>query len=491
MSGCQNNKESETNDLNALRAISPIDGRYYKRTCVLREFFSEFALIKERVAIEVKYLLALKKMEAIPVSLNKEDEADLTQIYSQFSLHDAKAISRIEHSGRDGVGPTKHDVKAVEYYLRERLRQTDLERLLPWIHFGLTSEDVDNLAYNCLILQALHRVIIPTLLDVLRRLIALAEEYKGSVMLGHTHGQPASPTTIGKEFAVYLSRLSKGVSGLAQYKLPGKLTGATGNMNAHRFALPAVDWIKFSRNFITQLDLEPMLATTQIQPGDQLAQLMFAAVGINNVLLDLGIDAWLYISKGYLRLVQNKETVGSSTMPHKVNPIDFENSEGNLSKANADLCFLANYLTRSRLQRDLSGSTVRRTIGMGFAHSFLGYQRILEGLHKVVPDEERIHIDLTQHFEVLTEAVQTTLRQKGVVSGFEKIKKQVKGDTLSRAEYKTLLRRIDLLSKGDKLTGLCPEDYTGYATKITELVVEEARGVVGQLEERLSAFKGD
>lgn len=481
----QDKKGSTTNDLDSLQAISPIDGRYYGRTRALREFFSEYALIRERVTIEVKYLLALEEVEAIPFSLDREEKVALERIYGRFSLDDARAVSQIERVGRRGIGPTNHDVKAVEYFLRERVERIGLERSLPWIHFGLTSEDVDNLAYNRLILRAVHDVILPTLLRVLKRLIALAEGHKGLPMLGHTHGQPASPTTVGKEFAVYLSRVSKGIGHLAQQRLPGKLAGATGNMNAHRFAYPTVDWIGFSGDFIAQLGLEPIFLTTQIQPGDELAQLLFAVVRINNILLDLGIDAWLYISKGYLRLVQGKEAVGSSTMPHKVNPIDFENSEGNLSKANSDLCFLANYLTRSRLQRDLSGSTVRRTIGTGLAHSLLGYKRILDGLGKIAVDEDGIRIDLAQHFEVLAEAAQTALRQAGVADGFERVRKQVEGGTLDEAGFAALLSRDSLLSKKGKLAGLSPAAYIGYAMELAELAVEEGRKMSRQLEQQL------
>jgi len=346
-------------DIDTLKAISPIDGRYDNHTRVLEEYFSEYALIKERTTIEVKYLLALREVEEIPFSLDDEEQRALHGIYRQFSVQDAAAVSQIERVGRGGIGPTAHDVKAVEYYLRERLTAVGLAWLHAWTHFGLTSEDVDNLAYARLIQRAMQMVILPALLRVADRLSALGEEYKALPMLGHTHGQPASPTTLGKEFSVYLLRLSHGIEELAWQRLPGKLGGATGNLNAHRFAYPDVDWIEFARRFVRNLGLEPSPVTTQAQGNDELAALLAAVARVNNVLLDLAVDVWLYLSLGYLRLSHGKQAVGSSTMPHKVNPIDFENSEGNLAKANCDLCFLANYLTRSRLQRDLSGSTAQ------------------------------------------------------------------------------------------------------------------------------------
>jgi len=471
-------------DIDALKAISPIDGRYDNHTRVLEEYFSEYALIKERTTIEVKYLLALREVEEIPFSLDDEEQRALHGIYRQFSIQDAAAVSQIERAGRGGIGPTAHDVKAVEYYLRERLTAVGLARLNAWTHFALTSEDVDNLAYGRLIHRAMQVVILPALLRVADRLSALGEEYKALPMLGHTHGQPASPTTLGKEFSVYLLRLSHGIEELARQRLPGKLGGATGNLNAHRFAYPDVDWIEFARRFVRNLGLEPSPVTTQVQGNDELAALLTAVARVNNVLLDLAVDVWLYLSLGYLRLSHGKQAVGSSTMPHKVNPIDFENSEGNLAKANCDLCFLANYLTRSRLQRDLSGSTVRRTIGTALAHGLLAYQRLQSGLKKISAHKQGIATDLSRHFEVLAEAAQIALRRQGVVDSFERVKARINGERIDEAGFAALVEGLSLAE--GKLARLTPSGYIGYARELAELAIEESGQTLRRVESGLA-----
>lgn len=459
----------------SLCALSPLDGRYAAVAGALRAYFSEYALMKERVLIEVRYLLALGELPAFPLSLSTEEAAGLNLIGERFSLTDAEFIRRIEQEGEGGIGPTGHDVKAVEYYLRERLTELGLARLSPWIHIGLTSEDVDNLAYNRLILSAVHTVILPAITDIEQRLLLLAEEHKRLPMLGHTHCQPASPTTLGKEFAVYLHRLTDGVAHLGAIRLNGKLAGATGNLSAHRFAFPEVDWLGFAARFVSQLGLEPAIISTQVLSGDRLARLFFALIRINNVLLDLVVDMWLYISKGYLLTRPRRGAIGSSTMPHKTNPIDFENSEGNLTKANADLVFLSTALTRSRLQRDLSGSTIRRTIGTTFAYSLIGYRRALAGLNRVTVEEETISTDLHRHFEVLSEPLQTLLRRAGTADAYERVKEHLRAGALDKADFSELIAKTGDYAKDDPIARLCPADYIGFAVELAERVIAAAR----------------
>lgn len=459
----------------SLRALSSIDGRYAADTTLLREYLSEYALIKERVSIEVCYLRALGELPAFPLSLSSEEIAALEEICERFSITDAESVRRIEQEGGEGIGPTGHDVKAVEYYLRERLAKIGLTRLLPWIHIGLTSEDVDNLAYNRLIMRAVRAVVLPSLADSKEQLLLLAERYKGLPMLGHTHGLPASPTTLGKEFAVYLHRLTDSIAHLAEIRLVGKLYGATGNLSAHRFAFPEVDWLEFAARFVSQLGLEPALISTQILSGDRLARLFFALIEINNVLLDLVIDMWLYISKGYLRTRPRRGAIGSSTMPHKTNPIDFENSEGNLAKANADLQFLSTALTRSRLQRDLSGSTIRRTIGTALAHCLIGYRRSSAGLDRVTAEKETISADLHRHFEVLSEPLQTLLRRSGMADAYEQVKEHLRAGALDEADFSALVSKVGGEIANDDIACLRPAAYIGFAVELAERAIAAAR----------------
>ncbi|MCD5416758.1 adenylosuccinate lyase [Candidatus Bipolaricaulota bacterium] len=469
-----------------LRAISPIDGRYCEKTAPLEAYFSEYALIKERVTLEILYLLALSDLPELPISLSSMEKTALTSIYRQFTIDDARRVRQIERVGTEETRPTDHDVKAVEYYLREQLKKIALTRLIPWIHFGLTSEDIDNLAYNRLLKRAIEAVILPALCTVQQRLLSLAEEYKELPLLAHTHGRPASPTTLGKEFALYLYRLTNGVDHLASLQLSGKVAGATGNLSAHRFAYPEVDWLGFTTWFVTQLELQPTLISTQIEAGDNQARLFFSVVEINNILLDLVVDIWLYSAKGYLRVAGKSGAIGSSTMPHKVNPIDFENSEGNLAKANADLSFLATFLPRSRLQRDLSGSTARRTIGTALAHALLGYQRIAIGLSKVTAEKEMIRAELDHHFEVLSEPMQTVMRRSGEADAFERVKEHFPAGAIGKTEFAAILSALQICDKSDPLFELQPADYIGFAVELAELAIEKGRASIDkQIKDRL------
>jgi len=460
-----------------LHAISPLDGRYCDQTAPLAIYFSEYALIKERVKLEILYLLALSDLQGLPISLTAAERTALITIYREFTIDDAHQVQQIERVGKEGISPTDHDVKAIEYYLREQLEKIALTRLIPWIHFGLTSEDIDNLAYNRLLKLSIEAVILPALCTVQERLLALAAEYKELPLLAHTHGQPASPTTLGKEFALYLYRLTNGIDHLTSIQLSGKVAGATGNLSAHRFAYPEIDWLAFTTRFVTGLGLQPTLISTQVEAGDNQAKLFFSFVAINNILLDLAVDIWLYSTKGYLRIAGKRGAIGSSTMPHKVNPIDFENSEGNLAKANADLSFLAASLPKSRLQRDLSGSTIRRTIGTALAHSLLAYQRIAIGLSKVTAEKERIYADLNLHFEVLSEAVQTALRRSGEADAYEQVKQHLPSEALDKEGFALFLSALKI-DKDDPFFTLQPADYIGFAIELTELSIERGRASI-------------
>ena len=388
-----------------LKAISPIDGRYYDKLKELSDYFSEFALIKKRIFVELKYLKKLGK-------------GDYLELHEKFDLKEAQEVKEIEKT-------CNHDVKAVEYYLKEKVPKDVKE----YVHFGLTSEDINNIAYSLLIKEFLENVYFKKISEILKKLEILATENKSVAMVARTHGQPASPTTLGKEFMVFYSRLKEQYTKLQNFRLKAKLNGATGNYNALHFADPR-DWINFSRDFISELELEPNLITTQIEPKDRLVELFQLIKRINNIILDMDRDMWFYIALEYFSLKKQEKEVGSSTMPHKINPIDFENSEGNIKVANSLFTDFED-LQVSRLQRDLSDSTVMRNIGVAFAHSTLAYDSSLSGLNKLVPNLEKINKDLDEHPEVLTEAIQTVLRKHGKDKAYEKLKEFSRGKKIN------------------------------------------------------------
>ncbi|MBS3788871.1 adenylosuccinate lyase [Candidatus Bipolaricaulota bacterium] len=457
-----------------LETISPLDGRYRGRVEELLPYFSQKGLDRERVRVEIEYLIELGKLENIPID---PPEDKLREIYEKFDLEDARIISRIEKEGYRDIPPTNHDVKAVEYFIREELKAENLAELIPFVHFGLTSEDVNNLAYARLTKEA-TRQLTEVLVRTAERLITLAEENANLPMLARTHGQPATPTTLGKEFAVFLSRLVDQLEKVeeAREKLTGKLAGATGNMNAHLDSYSQTDWVSFSREFVRDLGLKPNQAVTQIEPRDNLASLFQAITRVNNVLVDLSRDCWNYISQGYFSQQQKESEVGSSTMPQKVNPIDFENGEGNLSKANTDLEFLADYLTTSRAQRDLSDSTVRRNVGVAFAHAFIGYKSVNRGLNKVEPNQEVLRNDLADHPEVLAEAWQTALRKYGHSDAYEIVKELTRGKKLDSKKMEEVIEELPLpTNERARLKELKPETYLGKAEEIARSTVEEAK----------------
>ncbi|MFB6191820.1 MAG: adenylosuccinate lyase [Haloarculaceae archaeon] len=463
--------EAEPGTRDPLYAVSPLDGRYARYTEPLSEYASEAALIRARVRVEVEYLCALAALEATPLALSGDERERLRDLYEAFDRGDARAVKRLETEGWRGHPATNHDVKAVEYFVRERLAELDRADATPWVHFALTSEDVNNLAYRLLVDGAVREVLVPSLRAVRDALAGMAQAHRDLPMLARTHGQPATPTTFGKEMAVYAARLGRALGRIerAREGLQGKLAGASGTYAAHRAAYPDVDWRAFAREFVADLGVEPVSPTTQINPSDDLAELFDAFRGANGVLVDLDRDCWLYVSQRYLGQEAVEGETGSSTMPHKVNPIDFENAEGNLSKANADLAFLGEYLTTSRLQRDLSDSTVKRNVGSALAHCLLGYEKTAAGLEKVTPNERVMREDLEANPEVIGEAVQTILRREGDESAYERVKELTRGRRTSLEEFRALFEELDLPeSTREELRALTPAGYTGYAGDLVD-----------------------
>ncbi len=452
-----------------LYAVSPLDGRYASRTAPLSPYASEAALMRARVRVEVEYLIALADLEATPLSVSEGQCAGLRELYGGFDREDARMIKRIETEGYGEYGATNHDVKAVEYFVREGLPDgLDAEQ---WLHFGLTSEDVNNLAHRLLLKPAVGEVLVPALHGIRDALAELARENRDLPMLARTHGQPATPTTFGKEMAVYAARLGRALGRIdaATNGLSGKLAGASGTYGAHVAAYPDVDWRAFSREFVEGLGLDHLPLATQVNPCDDLAGLFDALRGANSVLLDLDRDAWLYVSNRYLGQRAVEGETGSSTMPHKVNPIDFENSEGNLSKANADLSFLADYVTTSRLQRDLSDSTVKRNIGGALAHCLIGYGKCETGLGKVTPNEAVMREELAENSEVIGEAVQTILRREGHTDAYERVKELTRGRRTSLEEFRELFAELDVDDRTrEQLFELTPANYIGLADELVD-----------------------
>ena len=450
-----------------LDAVSPLDGRYAGYTEPLRAYASEAALMCARTRVEVEYLLALADLEATPLSLSGDERADARAVYEDWTDEDARLVKTIEVEGHGDYPATNHDVKAIEYFLRERLP----DRTHPWIHFALTSEDVNNLANRLLVRGAVREVLLPALREVRDELVGLAHDHADVPMLARTHGQPATPTTFGKEMAVYAARLGRALADVeaADGALAGKLAGASGAYAAHVAAYPDVDWRAFAREFVAGLGFEHADPTTQVNPGDDLARLFDALGRANRVLVDLDRDAWLYVSDRYLGQEAVEGETGSSTMPHKVNPIDFENAEGNLSKANSDLAFLADWIATSRLQRDLTDSTVKRNVGAALGHCLLGYAKTADGLGKVVPNEQVMAEELAANPEVLGEAIQTILRREGHADAYERVKDLTRGRRVSLSEMREAIAEMDVEEAvREELLALTPEGYTGVAGELAE-----------------------
>jgi adenylosuccinate lyase len=451
-----------------LTALSPLDGRYYSKLAPLRDAFSELALIRHRVLVEIEWLKALAQEGAIAEvpPFSAATLAQLDALAANFSEADGEAVKAIE-------GKINHDVKAIEYFLREKLAGCgEVMKVAEFIHFACTSEDINNLAHALMLKRARDGVMLPALDRVIERLTAMAHELADSAMLARTHGQPASPTTMGKELANVAQRLARGRAGIAAVSLPGKLNGAVGNYNAHLAAYPAVDWEKLARSFVEYLGLEFNAYTTQIEPHDRIAELLDAFSRVNAVLLDLDRDAWGYIALGYFRQKAVGAEVGSSTMPHKINPIDFENSEGNLGLANALLRHMSEKLPVSRWQRDLTDSTVLRNLGVALGHTLLGYDSCLRGLGKLQVDRQRLNADLDDNWEVLAEPIQTVMRRYGVAGGYERLKELTRGkDGITRETVRAFIQGLAIPdAEKQRLLALTPATYIGKAAELARKI---------------------
>lgn len=452
---------------NSLTAVSPIDGRYAAKLEDLKAYFSEYAMFKEWIRIEALYLQFLSQ-KAIVRQLTPEEIDELDSLYLNFQPTHARMIKQIEKK-------IVHDLKSVEYYMKQQLSRTSMADLTEFIHFGLTTWDINNISYSLLTKAFLQNIFLPTLKELLTQLIQLSQTYKSTPMLARTHGQPASPTTLGKEFAVFLERLRVEMEELLGFEFSAKLNGATGNFNAHDAAFPELDWPMLSIHFIESLGLKPNMITTQIEPYDNLAKLCHNLIRINNIVLNLDRDCWLYISQDVLIQKLAEEEVGSSTMPHKVNPIDFENSEGNLGLANAIFNHIANKLPISRLQRDLSDSTVKRNIGVPFAHSILAYKATLKGLGKIEANHKLLNQQLINHPEVLSEAIQTVLRKEGYTQPYEQLKELSRGKQVTLSQLHNFVIGLDINERAkQQLLDLEPANYTGRAEQLTLIAIENA-----------------
>jgi adenylosuccinate lyase len=455
-------------ELNALTALSPLDGRYGSKTAVLRDFFSEYALIKYRVIVEIEWLKALAAEPAIAEvpPFSGGATAVLDGITDHFSVADAERIKEIEAT-------TNHDVKAVEYFLKEKTAaNAEIAAVSEFIHFACTSEDINNLSHGLMLKGARDSVVLPTLEKLIDRLTELAHGLADLPMLSRTHGQPASPTTVGKEIANVVYRLRRCYIAIGDIELLGKINGAVGNYNAHLSAYPEVDWERFARGFVMDLGLSFNPYTIQIEPHDAMAELYDAIARTNTILIDMNRDIWGYISVGYFKQKVKAGEVGSSTMPHKVNPIDFENSEGNLGLANAMLRHLSEKLPISRWQRDLTDSTVLRNMGVGFGYSLLAYESCLRGLGKLEANPAALAADLDQNWDVLAEPIQTVMRRYGIANPYEQLKELTRGKGGMTPEALHAFIEGLAIPPGEKtrLKALTPGVYTGIAADLARRI---------------------
>ena len=459
-------------DLEPLTAISPVDGRYRSRTASLSSIASEFALIRYRVQVEVEWFLHLASTDEIPELTVEPGVPDrLRRIWQNFQVADATAIRDIE-------ARTNHDVKAVEYFVKDAIGRAD-ERLKPhieFVHFACTSEDINNLAYALMVRDARNNVLEPAMTRLIEALRDFARPFAGEPMLARTHGQAASPTTVGKELANVVTRLERQRGQLHNADILAKMNGAVGNYNAHLAGYPGIDWPARNRDFVTGLGLAFNPHTTQIEPHDYLAELFHVLLRFNQVVLDFDRDAWGYIAIGYFRQRTVPGETGSSTMPHKVNPIDFENSEGNIGLANSVLGHLAEKLMVSRWQRDLSDSTALRNVGTGFGYCLVAWDSACKGIAKLDVDRDRLAQDLEDSWEVLAEAVQTVMRASGGHEPYELLKRLTRGRRLDENVYREILDELDLPADArQKLAGLTPRDYTGLAAELARSILDAAK----------------
>lgn len=447
-------------ELTSLNALSPIDGRYGSKTNVLRRSVSEYGLLRMRVIVEVRWLQALAKHPQIieVPALSNEASALLDQLAENFSEADAQAIKDIEKT-------TNHDVKAVEYFIKNKMADNaELAAISEFVHFACTSEDINNLSHALMLREALEEGITPELKNVIKAVQDLAIEHAEQSMLSRTHGQTASPTTVGKEMANVAARLSRQLKQIENVEFLGKINGAVGNYNAHLSAYPDVDWQAHAEAFVTSLGLTWNPYTTQIEPHDYIAELYDAICRFNTILIDFDRDVWGYISMGFFKQKTIAGEIGSSTMPHKVNPIDFENSEGNLGIANAIMGHLSAKLPISRWQRDLTDSTVLRNLGVGLAHSLIAYQATLKGISKLEINAPRLEADLNNAWEVLAEPIQTVMRRYGIESPYEKLKELTRGRTIDQATIEAFVDTLDMPEQAKaELKALTPSTYIGNA----------------------------
>jgi adenylosuccinate lyase len=453
---------------NPLELLSSLDGRYADSTTPLRDHLSEFAFVRDRVRLELDFLAALSNTGLFR-PLTKPESAQIESIKSNFSLADAEAVREHERI-------TRHDVKAIEYFLRDKFQGTSLSDLLQWIHFGITSEDVNNIAQVIELRDSRDAILVPALDALIKKLSEFAQQTRALPMLARTHGQFAVPTTLGKEFALYIARLKTARDEIAAHRFEAKLSGAVGNFNALQAAVPQTDWLAFSKAFIGQFDLEPNLITTQILPYDNLIRYFDALRLTNSILIDFSQDTWRYISDGILKQAVVAGEIGSSTMPQKVNPIDFENAEGNLGVANSLFNHYAQKLTVSRLQRDLSDSTVRRTFGTALGHTLLAWMNLQNGLGRIAANEEKIKADLNAHWEVIAEGAQTILRAAGRSDAYESLLAQTRGQVVTEADYRSWVEAVGVDEKiRMQLKNLSPETYIGLAIQLTDSVLVQSK----------------
>jgi len=447
----------------ALTALSPLDGRYAAKVERLRSIFSESGLIQRRVLVEIRWLLALTEHPAMQEvsALNSEQISTLLRLAEQFSLEDAVRIKEIEST-------TNHDVKSVEYFIKERLQdRPDLALISEFVHFACTSEDINNLAYALMLKDVRKDVVLPALERLILMLNQQAHELSDQAMLSRTHGQPASPTTMGKEIANVVARLKRQRQQIAAIEILAKINGAVGNYNAHVVAYPEIDWPEVSRQFVESFGLTWNAYTTQIEPHDYIAELCDVMRRLNTILIDFCRDIWGYISIGYFRQKLKSDEVGSSTMPHKVNPIDFENAEGNLGIANSLFVHFAEKLPISRWQRDLTDSTVLRNLGIAFGYTLLALDSLERGLAKLYPDKEKMETDLQSSWEVLAEAIQTVMRRYGVPHPYEKLKALTRGQSISAQAVREFVEKLELPAAAkQQLLELTPTVYVGLAAQL-------------------------
>ncbi len=454
-------------EFSALTAISPIDGRYQNKTDSLRPIFSEYGLFRFRVQVEIEWLKALANHSGIKeiAPFSKKSISILDKVKNDFSVADAKAIKKIEKT-------TNHDVKAVEYFIRDKITSHKaLKEASQFIHFACTSEDINNLSHALMLKEARDVVLLPKLDETISVLKNLSKKHAATPMLSRTHGQTASPTTLCKEIAVYVHRLSRQLSQLGKIELLGKMNGAVGNFNAHLSAYPKVNWMSLSKNFVAGLGLDWNPYTTQIESHDYMAEYFHVLSRANTILIDLNRDIWSYISLGYFRLKLKKGEIGSSTMPHKVNPIDFENAEGNLGLANGIFEHLAQKLPISRWQRDLTDSTVLRNMGVGIAHTLIAFDSSLKGLSKLDINPDVLDQDLEQSWEVLAEPIQTVMRRYGIDNAYEQLKELTRGQNINQKTLRHFIEQLEI--PGDaksRLQKLTPQNYIGNAEAQAKLL---------------------